>query len=442
MALVLFPCSALTALYSSEQRKRLCEKKIQRGPKESSRATITYRPMSDLLPDWLQPAALRRFSNQDKGECSSHYSLASRSRSPSDGLSVAEAGEYEPNASNAMISPRPPPPVLCTSTHARGDPNTLPPHFVTLPASSFTLGFVTGLYTSANRASLVFMAENAHRRPETVQGWYFYNKTKVDLFKYKKCYSYPSPSFSHFHRDPALFPPQNYKVLLAGAKGGLATGLRLSAWVTAFMALDEAFGAGRLSLANYVQQLRVERQYRRRRLQLERSRTGGTAELASQPPTLSLEETAMEALQASLESMRGIASGGTTSPDTLPPGIGYPLATYNTDEDLKHLEQLQSQGVQSVTYVTSADVKKLELPQFQDHLESTERGQMPQNVPWWSEAAWYQRQAVGGKWIDGRIPPPTSIRAISLGAVAGATMGALREAQMRLRESKLYDHAT
>lgn len=48
-----------------------------------------------------------------------------------------------------------------------------------IPITGFALGFCTGLYQAGKRSSLVFMAENAHRRPDTVQGWYFYNKTKV-----------------------------------------------------------------------------------------------------------------------------------------------------------------------------------------------------------------------------------------------------------------------
>lgn len=48
-----------------------------------------------------------------------------------------------------------------------------------IPITGFAIGFCTGLYQAGKQSSLVFMAENAHRRPDTVQGWYFYNKTKV-----------------------------------------------------------------------------------------------------------------------------------------------------------------------------------------------------------------------------------------------------------------------
>lgn len=73
-----------------------------------------------------------------------------------------------------------------------------------LPVSAFAVGMVSGFLTAGKRAGLVFMAENAHRLPDTVQGWYFYSKTK------------------------------NYKVMLGAVKGGLKQGTRLGIWVTAF----------------------------------------------------------------------------------------------------------------------------------------------------------------------------------------------------------------
>ncbi|GAC76639.1 hypothetical protein PANT_22c00131 [Moesziomyces antarcticus T-34] len=73
-----------------------------------------------------------------------------------------------------------------------------------LPSTAFGLGLVSGVLTAGKRAGLVFMAENAHRLPDTVQGWYFYSKTK------------------------------NYKVMLGAAKGGLKQGVRLGIWTTGF----------------------------------------------------------------------------------------------------------------------------------------------------------------------------------------------------------------
>jgi len=40
------------------------------------------------------------------------------------------------------------------------------------------VGTAIGLVRGSRAAGLRFLAENAHRPPTTVQGWYFYNKTK------------------------------------------------------------------------------------------------------------------------------------------------------------------------------------------------------------------------------------------------------------------------
>jgi len=40
------------------------------------------------------------------------------------------------------------------------------------------LGSAIGIMRGGREASLRFLAENAHRPPRTVQGWYFYKKTK------------------------------------------------------------------------------------------------------------------------------------------------------------------------------------------------------------------------------------------------------------------------
>ncbi|KAF8138223.1 hypothetical protein EV363DRAFT_516276 [Boletus edulis] len=47
-----------------------------------------------------------------------------------------------------------------------------------LPASAAIMGTLIGAVRGSRRASLRYLAENAHRPPTTVQGWYFYNKTK------------------------------------------------------------------------------------------------------------------------------------------------------------------------------------------------------------------------------------------------------------------------
>ncbi|GAA5959065.1 hypothetical protein JCM21900_000010 [Sporobolomyces salmonicolor] len=83
-----------------------------------------------------------------------------------------------------------------------------------VPVSGFAFGFTSGMVTSSKLASKQFLAENAHRLPTTVQGWYFYKKTK------------------------------NYRVLFAGLKGGFRTGSRLGLWTGAFVALQEGIQAG------------------------------------------------------------------------------------------------------------------------------------------------------------------------------------------------------
>ncbi|KAK0551720.1 hypothetical protein OC846_001925 [Tilletia horrida] len=113
--------------------------------------------------------------------------------------------ELESTSSSAAAALLPPPP--------RFDPETL-----RIPLTAMGLGFVSGVFSSASRASMVFMAENAHRQPDTVQGWYFYNKTK------------------------------NYKVILAGVKGGFKSGLRLGAWAVSWVALDHGIAACRRSV--------------------------------------------------------------------------------------------------------------------------------------------------------------------------------------------------
>lgn len=99
------------------------------------------------------------------------------------------------HASSSKLAPPSPPPAPSSASH---EPMLAPSYaasheadealaspMMTIPLFAFALGFVPATYTAASRASLVFMAENAHRRPDTVQGWYFYNKTKV-------CLSFPS----------------------------------------------------------------------------------------------------------------------------------------------------------------------------------------------------------------------------------------------------------
>ncbi|CEH15320.1 hypothetical protein CBOM_03641 [Ceraceosorus bombacis] len=101
-------------------------------------------------------------------------------------------------------------------SHSDSASGSAGPALATIPTTAFLLGFAAGAYNNASKAGLVFMAENAHRRPDTVQGWFFYNKTK------------------------------NYKVVLAAGKGGARTGLRLGLWTFAFLALEKGWRDVRL----------------------------------------------------------------------------------------------------------------------------------------------------------------------------------------------------
>ncbi|KAK0528832.1 hypothetical protein OC834_003912 [Tilletia horrida] len=155
------------------------------------------------------------FSSSRAGSTSTSTSSSSSPPSPTPNPASSTPG---PASAPTQGSP---PALLLSSPEPSPAPLPPPafhPESMRIPLTALGLGFVSGCFTSASRASRVFMAENAHRQPDTVQGWYFYNKTK------------------------------NYKVLLAGAKGGAGTALKLGAWATSWVALDHAVGVCRRSI--------------------------------------------------------------------------------------------------------------------------------------------------------------------------------------------------
>lgn len=91
---------------------------------------------------------------------------------------------------------------------------TIPPRSYLLPGAAIVVGTMIGLRRGARTASLQFLAENAHRPPTTVQGWYFYNKTK------------------------------NYRVLMSGLKEAGKEATKLGATAAVWVALEE--GCARL----------------------------------------------------------------------------------------------------------------------------------------------------------------------------------------------------
>ncbi|KAL1676444.1 hypothetical protein EV122DRAFT_267021 [Schizophyllum commune] len=78
-----------------------------------------------------------------------------------------------------------------------------------VPLGASVLGTLIGIRRGARHASLQYRAENAHRPPRTVGGWYFYHKTK------------------------------NYKVILGALSQGGRTGPLVGAIAGTYVFLEE-----------------------------------------------------------------------------------------------------------------------------------------------------------------------------------------------------------
>ncbi len=85
----------------------------------------------------------------------------------------------------------------------------IPPRYYLLPGAAIIFGTTIGLLRGSRRESLRFLAENVHRPPTTVRGWYLYNKTK------------------------------NYRVMMGGLKQAGADSARLAAAAAVFVAVEE-----------------------------------------------------------------------------------------------------------------------------------------------------------------------------------------------------------
>ncbi|KAH7930286.1 hypothetical protein BV22DRAFT_1116275 [Leucogyrophana mollusca] len=81
-----------------------------------------------------------------------------------------------------------------------------------LPASAAFVGTLIGSVRGSRLASLRFLAENAHRPPTTIRGWYLYNKTK------------------------------NYKRIAAGLKSGGSDAVKLSLSAFVWVGMEDGLG--------------------------------------------------------------------------------------------------------------------------------------------------------------------------------------------------------
>lgn len=94
---------------------------------------------------------------------------------------------------------------------------SIPPRLYQVPGTALVVGTVIGAVRGSRKEGLRFLAENAHRAPTTLQGWYFYNKTK------------------------------NYRKILGGLVEGGRQGLKLSTTALGWVTIEESirtFGHG------------------------------------------------------------------------------------------------------------------------------------------------------------------------------------------------------
>ncbi|KAF7968880.1 hypothetical protein HWV62_18268 [Athelia sp. TMB] len=85
------------------------------------------------------------------------------------------------------------------------------PRYYQVPGAAILVGSAIGIARGSRRAGLRFQAENAHRPPKTLQGWYYYKKTK------------------------------NYRMMLGGLLQGGKTALQLGSTAIAWVGAEEGF---------------------------------------------------------------------------------------------------------------------------------------------------------------------------------------------------------
>lgn len=88
----------------------------------------------------------------------------------------------------------------------------IPPRYLILASGCGVLGMSLGLIRGSRAEGMRFLAENAHRPPTTLRGWYLYKKTK------------------------------NYRMLWGGLREGGRKALQLGAIGATFAACEEGMG--------------------------------------------------------------------------------------------------------------------------------------------------------------------------------------------------------
>ncbi|KAF9783007.1 hypothetical protein BJ322DRAFT_1008758 [Thelephora terrestris] len=87
---------------------------------------------------------------------------------------------------------------------------SIPPRLYQVPGAALGVGTVIGAVSGSRKEGLRFLAENAHRAPTTLRGWYFYKKTK------------------------------NYRMMLGGLREGGRQGMKLSATAVGWVTIEES----------------------------------------------------------------------------------------------------------------------------------------------------------------------------------------------------------
>ncbi|KAH8830236.1 hypothetical protein DL96DRAFT_1592111 [Flagelloscypha sp. PMI_526] len=88
----------------------------------------------------------------------------------------------------------------------------VPSRFIWATGTGMVLGMALGMARGSREAGLRFLAENAHRPPKTVEGWYFYRKTK------------------------------NYRVMLAAGREGGRQGMKLASVCATWATIESVMG--------------------------------------------------------------------------------------------------------------------------------------------------------------------------------------------------------